>query len=594
VVPFTTRPELKGTFGMVASTHWLASAAGMAVLERGGNAFDAAVAAGFTLQVVEPHQNGPGGDMPAILYDSARRQAHVVCGQGTAPAAATLEHVRGLGLDEVPGTGLLPACVPGAFGGWLLILERFGTWSLADVLEFAIGYAERGFPLLPAACELIAAAEALFCEEWTESGRIWLSGDGAPAPGSRFRNPKLAATFRRIVRGAGAVSGREAQIEAARREWYQGFVAEAIDRCSRDEEVLEVTGGRHRGLLRGQDMACWRASLEPPVAFDYGEWRVLKTGPWGQGPVFLQQLALLRHLDLGAMRPGSADFVHTVTECAKLAFADREAWYGDPDFADDLTRDLLDDAYNDVRSGLVGDRASRELRPGRPGGREPRVPVRDVRLATPEASPRSGPEVATRGSAPGDTCHVDVADRWGNLISATPSGGWLQSSPAIPGLGFCLGTRAQIFNLEPGHPNSLAPGKRPRTTLSPSLAYWRGRPHLAFGTPGADQQDQWSLNFFLAVVHCGHDLQQAIEVPMFHTEHFPRSFSPHHCHPGSVVVEERAGAEVVAELRRRGHDVQVRPDWSLGRVTAVADDQQGGLLRAAASPHHVQAYAVGR
>jgi gamma-glutamyltranspeptidase/glutathione hydrolase len=594
VVPFTTRPELKGTFGMVASTHWLASAAGMAVLERGGNAFDAAVAAGFTLQVVEPHQNGPGGDMPAILYDAARQQAHVVCGQGTAPAAATLERVRGLGLDTVPGTGLLPACVPGAFDGWLLVLERFGTWSLADVLEFAIGYAERGFPLLPAACDVIAGEEALFRDEWTESARIWLAGGGVPSPESRFRNPQLAATYRRIVGGASAVSGREAQIEAARREWHQGFVADAIDGYLRDAEVLDVTGERHRGLLRGHDMAGWRATLEPPVGFDYGEWRVLKTGPWGQGPVFLQQLALLRHFDLSGMGPGSADFIHTVIESAKLAFADREAWYGDPEFTDDLTRDLLDEAYNHERSRLVGGRASRELRPGRPGGREPRVPASGTRLATPDATGWSDLAIGIRPPGPGDTCHVDVADRWGNLVSATPSGGWLQSSPAVPGLGFCLGTRAQIFTLESGHPNSLAPGKRPRTTLSPSLAYWRGRPHLAFGTPGADQQDQWSLNFFLTVAHSARDLQQAIDIPMFHTEHFPRSFSPHHRHPGSLVVEERAGDAVVAELRRRGHDVRVCADWSLGRVSAVANDHEAGLLRAAASPRYAQAYAVGR
>jgi len=587
VVPFTTRPELWGTFGMVASTHWLASAAGMAVLERGGNAFDAAVAAGFTLQVVEPHQNGPGGDMPAVLYEAAGEEAHVVCGQGTAPAAATLERLRGLGLGAVPGSGLLPACVPGAFGGWLLILERFGTWSLADVLEFAIGYAEHGFPLLESACDVIAAEAALFREEWTESARTWLSGGRPPVPGAQFRNPDLAATYRRIVAAAGAVSGREAQIEVARREWYQGFVAEAIDRYLRDAEVLDVTGQRHGGLLRGDDMAGWRATLEPPLAFDYGEWRVLKTGPWGQGPVFLQQLALLRQFDLGAMGPGSADFVHTVIECAKLAFADREAWYGDPRFTDDLTPHLLDGAYNRDRGRLVAERASWELRPGRPGGREPRVPAAGAPLATPGASARSD-----RSSGPGDTCHVDVADRWGNLVSATPSGGWLQSSPVVPGLGFCLGTRAQIFTLEPGHPNSLAPRKRPRTTLSPGLAYWRGRPRLAFGTPGADQQDQWSLDFFLAVAHGDRDLQQAIDRPTFHTEHFPRSFYPHHRRPGGVVIEERAGAEVVAELRRRGHDVSVCPDWSLGRTTAVASD--GGLLRGAASPRHLQAYAVGR
>jgi len=325
MIPFTTRPELKGTFGMVASTHWLASAAGMAVLERGGNAFDAAVAAGFTLQVVEPHMNGPGGDMPAIVYDAGRGRAHVVCGQGTAPAAATLERMHGLGLDKVPGTGLLPACVPGAFDGWMLILRELGTWSVADVLQFAIGYAENGFPLVPLICDIVAGVEGLFREDWTESARIWLAGGGVPTPGALFRNPRLAATYRRIAREAGAVSGREAQIEAARLAWYQGFVAEAIDTYLRDAEALDVTGVRHRGFLCGDDMARWRATLEQPVGYDYGDWHVLKTGPWGQGPVFLQQLALLRRFDLRAMGPGSPDYIHTVIECAKLAFADREA-----------------------------------------------------------------------------------------------------------------------------------------------------------------------------------------------------------------------------------------------------------------------------
>ena len=350
----------------------------------------------------------------------------------------------------------------------------------------------------------------------------------------------LAETYRRIVREAGAVSGREAQIEAARRAWYEGFVAEAIDSYLRGAEVLDVTGERYRGLLSGEDMAGWRATIEPPAAFDFGDWRVLKTGPWGQGPVFLQQLALLRHFDLRAMGPESADFIHTVVECAKLAFADREAWYGDPAFAPDLTVELLDPAYNEERVGLVDDRASYDLQPGRPAGREPTVSAGGEPPPRTDATGWPDLMIGIRGPGSGDTCHVDVADRWGNLVSATPSGGWLQSSPAVPGLGFCLGTRAQIFNLHAGHPNSLAPGKRPRTTLSPCLAFRRGRPHLAFGTPGTDNQDQWSLNFFLRVANGGCDLQEAIDMPMFHTEHFPRSFYPHHRRPRGVCSSRTA------------------------------------------------------
>jgi gamma-glutamyltranspeptidase/glutathione hydrolase len=594
VAPFTTRPELRGTFGMVASTHWLASAAGMAVLERGGNAFDAAVAAGFTLQVVEPHLNGPGGDMPALVYTAADDRVRVVCGQGPAPAAATIDRFRDLGLGMVPGNGLLAACVPGAVGGWLLMLRELGTWRLRDVLEFAIGYAEGGFPVVPRISEMIARSEALFRDEWTESARVWLAG-GVPAAGSLLRNPALAATYRRLlVEAEAAGGGRDAQLEAARRAWYEGFVAEAVDAHLSWAEALDVSGRRHAGLLRGADLACWRPALEEPVAFDYRGWRVHKTPPWGQGPVFLQQLALLAGFDLAAMGPGSADFVHTIVECAKLAYADREAWYGDPALVPDLTAELLDPVYSAGRRRLVGERASRELRPGSPGGRRPQVPRGGPAPADEDASGLGDP---TSGgvAAGGDTCHVDVVDRWGNLVSATPSGGWLQSSPAIPGLGFCLGTRAQIFTLEEGHPNALAPGKRPRTTLSPSLATRPDGCRLAFGTPGADQQDQWSLTFFATLASSDWDLQRAIDAPMAHTDHFPRSFYPHHAHPGRLVAEDRLPAGVVAELRRRGHEVALRPGWSLGRLSAVADDRAvGGLLRAAANPRQMQGYAVGR
>jgi len=591
---FTTRPELQGSFGMVASTHWLASASGMAVLERGGNAFDAAVAAGFTLQVVEPHLNGPGGDMPAIVYRADGDRALVVCGQGPAPAAATIERFRQLGLDMVPGNGLLAPCVPGAMGGWLLMLRELGTWRLRDVLEFAIGYAEGGFPILPRISNAIAGIERLFREEWTESARIWLGG-GVPAPGTRFRNPALAATYRRLVAEAEAAGhDRQEQTEAARRAWYEGFVAEAIDSYLSAAEAMDITGRRHAGLLRGHDMAAWIATLEDPISFDYGEWRVFKTGPWGQGPVFLQQLALLRGFDLRGMGPGTPDFIHAIVECAKLAYADREAWYGDPAFVPDLTSDLLAPAYNDQRRRLVGSTASSDLCPGSPGGRHPHVPRPGDPPSDEDRAGLGDPTIGARGAGRGDTCHLDVVDRWGNMVSATPSGGWLQSSPAIPGLGFCLGTRAQIFNLEESHPNGLAPGKRPRTTLSPSLAFREGHPHLAFGTPGADQQDQWSLTFFVTVANSDWDLQRAIDAPMFHTDHFPRSFYPHHAYPGTLIVEDRLDDETILELRRRGHEVRLTSGWSLGRLSAVARDRGDGWLRAAANPRLMQGYAVGR
>jgi gamma-glutamyltranspeptidase/glutathione hydrolase len=617
---FTTRPELAGTFGMVASTHWLASAAGMAVLEHGGNAFDAAVATGLVLQVVEPHLNGPGGEVPVIAHHAGRGETFVLCGQGTAPAAATLEAFAGLGLDLVPGSGLLAACVPGSFGAWMLMLREFGSLRLRDVMGYAIGYAASGYPLVPAISWGIASVAELFRDHWPSSAEVYLPGGRVPAPGSRFANPALAATYQRILNEAEAASqDRDEQIEAARRAYYEGFVAEAIAVYLASAEVMDVTGQPHRGLLSHADLAGWHPSLEEPLTCEFGGLTVCKTGPWGQGPVFLQQLALLDGFDLAAMGPGTADFVHTVTECGKLAFADREAWYGDPDFADVPVEALLSAGYAAERRRLAGPEASAELRPGAPDGRPPRLPgfvagassdagddgsvspVMDVEPPARLLDPGTGePTMRTSGPDPkaasshraGDTCHLDVADRFGNMVSATPSGGWLQSSPVIPGLGFCLGTRAQMFTLTPGLPATLAPGKRPRTTLSPSLALRDREPYLAFGTPGGDQQDQWSLLFFLNHLTFGMNLQQAIDFPAFHSAHMPSSFYPRQAQPLTLDVESRIGDPVIEDLRRRGHLVNVRPAWSLGRISAVA--RRDGILYAAANPRGMQGYAVGR
>ncbi len=618
---FTTRPELAGTFGMVASTHWLASAAGMAVLEQGGNAFDAAVATGLTLQVVEPHLNGPGGEVPIIAFDAGRGETFVVCGQGTAPAAATLEAFGELGLDLVPGSGLLAACVPGAFGAWMLLLREYGTLRLRDVMSYAIGYADRGYPLIPAISWGIASVADMFREHWLSSAEVYLPGGNVPAPGSLFANPALAATYRRVLGEAEAASGdRDGQIDAARRIFYEGFVAEAIATYAASAEVMDVTGRPHRGLLSYADLASWQPRLEEPLTLDYAGLTVCKTRPWGQGPVFLQQLALLDGFDVEAMGPGSAEYIHTVTECAKLAFADREAWYGDPDFTDVPVQTLLSAKYAEQRRALVGREASAELIPGAPDGREPVLPgyaTREFPHAAQHAdvtpnfdagplpsldpgtgeptsgtSGLSGTSGPSRTRGPGDTCHLDIADRFGNMVSATPSGGWLQSSPVIPGLGFCLGTRAQMFTLTPGLPATLAPSKRPRTTLTPGFALRDGEPYLAFGTPGGDQQDQWALIFLLNHVHFGMNLQQAIDSPSFHSAHMPSSFYPRQAQPRVVDVESRVGPDVIAELRRRGHLVNVRPPWSLGRMSAVA--RLGGVLYAAASPRGMQGYAIGR
>jgi gamma-glutamyltranspeptidase/glutathione hydrolase len=585
---FATRPELRGSFGMVASTHWLASGAGMAVLEQGGNAFDAAVAAGFVLQVVEPHLNGPGGEVPILAAPAGQGRVLVVNGQGPVPAAATIERFAGLGLGLIPGTGPLAACVPGAFGAWMLLLRDHGTRRLREVLEPAIAHAEAGFPAVPRIGAAIAAVERMFREEWTSSAEVWLA-DGIPAPGGRLRNPALAATWRRLLAEAEAVSStRDGQIEAALAAFYEGFVAETIAGYLATTEVMDVSGRRHRGLLDGDDLAGWRATVEEPVSVEHHGWTVCKTGPWGQGPVLLQQLRLLQEVDLVGMGLGSTAYVHTVAECAKLAFADREAWYGDPAAFDVPLDGLLDPAYADRRRALVGGEASLELRPGSPDGRTPRLPA--AGLGPDEAEALAGSGEPTFG----DTCHVDVVDRHGNLVAATPSGGWLQSSPVVPGLGFCLGTRAQMLWLEEGLASSLRPGIRPRTTLSPSLALRDGEPTLAFGTPGGDGQDQWTLQFLLAHARFGLDLQEAIDAPTFLSEHFPSSFWPRRAWPGKLVVEARHDPATLEGLAGRGHQVEVAEPWSMGRTCAAGRDPATGFLVAAANPRGRQAYAAGR
>ncbi|RBM19352.1 gamma-glutamyltransferase [Prauserella sp. PE36] len=590
---FTTRPELAGTRGMVASTHWLASAAGMAVLEDGGNAFDAAVAAGFVLQVAEPHLNGPGGQVPAIFVTASDRTPKVLCGQGVSPAAATPRHFADLGLDLIPGSGLLAATVPGAWDAWLLMLRDHGTKSLREVLGHAISYAWNGVPVVGRITETIDTVAELFAHHWTTSAQLWLPGGEAPAPGSLHRNPTLARTWQRLLAEAEAVSGREAQIDAARRAWSHGFVAEAVDSFSRTA-FRDDSGRDHPGLLTADDLAGWEASYEDALVTDFGEWSLVKCGGWTQGPVLAQQLRILEGLrDELSYVDGvpTARTIHLAAEAAKLAFADREAYYGDT--GDVPLEWLLSREYAEQRRALIGDEASGELRPG---GADPTLPkIIAETCGVPAGGGAIGePTVGPQGQVRGDTVHIDVVDADGNMVSATPSGGWLQSSPTIPELGFCLDSRAQMFWLEEGLPNSLAPGKRPRITLSPSMALRDGEPVIAFGTPGGDQQDQWQLCFWLAHTLGGLNLQESIDSPAWHTTAFPSSFYPRAWTPKELVVESRVGEVALRALRERGHDVVDAGPWALGRLSAVSRDRATGILRAAANARGMQGYAVGR
>ncbi|MDM0049064.1 gamma-glutamyltransferase family protein [Variovorax sp. J22R115] len=609
---FTTRPEITGTFGVAASTHWLASQTAMGVLERGGNAFDAAVAGGFVLQVVEPHLNGPGGEAPILLWDERQRKMLSICGQGVAPEAATVDAFRRMGLDQVPGIGLLPATVPGAFGAWLTMLRDHGTWSLADVMAPAIGYARDGFPLIPRAVQAITAVQDLFRAHWHSSAAVWLRDDRVPVPGALYRLPELASTWERILHTAQREgSSRVEVIDAALRCWYEGFVATAIDVYYRTQEVRDTTGEKHKGMLRYDDMARWRPTVEAPLSMDFGRYTVAKCGFWSQGPAFLQQIGMLRHAELERHPPHTAGFVHRIAEAAKLALADRLAWYGAaPGASRQAQAALLADGYLRQRWTQVSDRANASLDPGAPLGMTPRLPDLDAaRRTLLAADTRFGVGEPTFAALPpvsewlerevfvGDTCHIDVIDRHGNMVAATPSGGWLSSSPAIPGLGFSINTRLQMTWLDEGLPNSLSPGVMPCTSLSPSLALRDGEPYMVFGTPGGDQQDQWSPAFFLRHVVHGMNLQEAIDAPAWHVDHFPSSFWPRQTTLNRLTLESRFSEDVVRQLREAGHDVRVGDPWSEGRMSACSreHDACGRLvLRAGANPRGMQGYAVGR
>ncbi|MGH6861825.1 MAG: gamma-glutamyltransferase family protein, partial [Phyllobacterium sp.] len=447
---FTTRPELRGTFGAVSSTHWLSTAVGMSILEKGYNAFDAAVAAGFCLQIVEPHLNGPGGEVPIIVTPAKAAAPVVISGQGPSPSRATVQYFRELGLDIIPGTGLLAACVPGAFGAWLTLLRDYGSAELEEVLAPAIYYAETGHPLVPRIANTIGAMQELFTTHWPSSAALYLPGGVAPQAGKLFRNPEVGALYRRIIEHAKGAAHREARIDAALDFWYRGPVAERIGEFC-ETEVWDVSGRHNKGLLTAQDLADYTTPIEKPLSVSYGDYEVFKCGAWSQGPVLLQMLQILKGTEIAELDPMGSDFVHLVVETTKLAMADREAWYGDsPDVP---VETLLSRSYSDIRRGLIGNRASMQMRPGMPGGRNPNMPpLRSVgtihqpslgggeptvgRVPVAQTDRQGEPALTNDGAQRGDTCQVSVVDRWGNMMSATPSGGWLQSSPFDPGLGF--------------------------------------------------------------------------------------------------------------------------------------------------------------
>lgn len=568
-----TRPTVMGTRGAITTSNYMATSTGFEILLAGGNAIDASIAAGLALHVVEPHMNGIGGETPILLYSARKRRIFAISGQGPAPKAATLEFFKGNGIRLIPGDGLLPATVPASFDAWITCLRFFGTMTLGEVIAPAIRLAEEGFPVYAALHQNVTRHAKRFLSEWPTTARIYLPRGRATRIGEVLRQKELAKTLRNLAeaeRRAG--KDREKGLEAARRYFYEGPIARKIAQFAAKRSFKDATGRSHNGLITLEDLADYKTRLEKTVSIVYKGLTVHKCGPWSQGPVLLQQLRLLEDYDLRRLRHNSADYIHLITEASKLAFADREAFYGDPLYTDvPLTR-LLSRDYSRKRKELI-----------------------DMRKASLTLRPGSGSHIpVAEGTAfyAGDTTHLDAVDSDGNMVSATPSGGWIWGSPVIEGLGFPLGTRGQMFSLDAAHPNCIGPGKRPRTTLTPSVITSKRRPVLAFGTPGGDQQDQWALQFFLNFVEFGMGLQGAIDAPSFHNQHFPSSFYPRKAELGSLYLEGRIPTGIVNELRSRGHNVIVQGDWVNGRMTAVHYDWENHVVSAAASSRYQTAYAL--
>ena len=595
---FTTRPVIMGTRGVVTSGHYLATAAGFRIMEQGGNAIDAAASMCFCLNLLEPQSNGIGGEVPTLIYSAFEDKVYAVSGMGWSPAAFTIDWCRENAIDLIPGDGYLPACVPAPVGTWAAAVARFGTLTLSQILQPAIELAENGFPVYPGLRSALEGHVQKYVDLYPSTAEIYCPGGRVPEVGEILRCADWAASLKKLCRAEEEArhQGRIAGIEAARDAFYKGEIAETIVRFIQDHAVADASGTEHRGLLTYEDMVGWEARFEEPVSVNYRGLDVYKCPSWTQGPVFLQQLTLLEGFDLRAMGHNSAAYLHTLVECAKLAFADREAHYGDPLF-DEVPFDvLLSREYADGRRALIGETASVEMRPGDAGHGLPDFDVGDVAGDHRRALQVGASEIQDLGlghAHMGDTTHLDAVDRHGNMVAATPSGGWLGTSPVVGGLGFPLGTRGQMFYLNAARPNALEGHKRPRATLTPSLVMRHGQPHMVFGTPGGDSQDQWTLQFLLNCVDFNMGLQEALDAPTVHSVHFPSSFYPRVAYPNQMKAEDRIAGEVIAALRERGHEVQLSGGWAHGKVMGIRIDRERGLIMGAVAPKGNIGYALG-
>ena len=563
----TMRPEILGSHGIVAAGRHYSVSAGVRMLQQGGNAVDAGVASVFAAAVCEISHFGFGGEAPTMIYDAKTKDIIVINGQGPAPKAATPELFKDRGF--VPGNGPLGATIPAMVDAMALALEAKGTMRLEQVMQPAIELAD-GFPLY-AFLRNYLISERNATEQYEWSAKTYYPDGRIPAVGEMFRQPNLARTLRAIVaaeKTAFATShNRAGAIRAGRDAFYKGDIARRI------ADADKAAGG----VFAYDDLASFHGRIEKPSTTNFHGYDVYKAGPWDQGPVLLQTLNILEGVDLKSAGVNSAEYIHQVHEAIKLAYADRNAYYGDPVFAAVPMTGLLSKPYATERRALIGAQASLEHRPGDPFKFDPAVKPPARRYV-----PHSQGVKTT--AAIGDTTCVDVVDKDGNLFSATPSSGWLLGGAFVAGdTGVPLSNRMTVFDLDPLSPNVLVGGKRPRTTLTPTLVLKDGKPFLAISTPGGDSQDQQILNVLLEMMVFGKDIQEAIEAPRINSLHPFGSFDNHESQPGVLEIEDRVPAAVRDALTARGHKLKVLGPYSMSTgVVAVGVDPQSGTLRGGA------------
>lgn len=570
------RPTIMGTRHMVSACQYLAAEAAFKILEAGGNAIDAGVAGGIALGVVQPEYVNFAGVAPIIIYSAKDDRVVTIPGLGPWPKAIPRDHFKKHHAGRIP-QGVLRTVVPAAPDAWITALERFGTMSFGEVAQSAIGFARDGFPVYPLMSEIITEHEAEY-RAYPSSVALYLPQGRPPRAGEIFVQKALASTIQHMAdqESAARSRGREAGLAAARDAFYRGDIARAIVKFQNE----------NGGFLSAEDLASYRSGFDEPVATSFGDIRVFACGPWCQGPSLLQALNLLDGAELHKLGHNSAGYLHRITEAVKLAFADREAYFGDPRMVDVPIEALLSREYARERRAMI--------RPDRAWPEMP--PAGDPRKLAAERTPRGGaPLVPERAfSAPEiDTSHVCVVDRHGNVFAATPSDG-SYNAPVVPELGIIASPRGSQNWADPDHPSGVAPGKRPRLTPNPAIAIAPGRMKMPFGTPGGDVQTQAMLQVFLNIQLFGMQVQDAIEAPRCASYSFPSSFEPHAYHPGLLNLESRIDRSAGEALGRMGHKVEWWPDWTwlAGAVCTIVADQETGVLKGGADPRR-PSYALG-